>query len=246
MSETGTVQRDVLHCADCGWLVLIKKHTAVRDKYRCNLWRDMVTGEPGDCHTLRTTEAFCGKKATEFKPPTLEEMAQHKDWDPLNLPPAVAVGAPARAPTDPEYDQSAEDEGRRCPECGREVEESRRDGMLHLQCPERVACGWAAYACEVEGCAGLLARFSTRLEKIVRACNVNASHPEFPEAATKPVPLASAPGPCTWEGCQGTVALMGGKWRCSYSQAHKVPVQAEASQPCTATGANCTCGHSHP
>ena len=59
------------------------------------------------------------------------------------------------------------------------------------------------------------------------------------------VRLPPAPQVCTWDGCQGTVALMGGQWRCSYSQAHKVPVQAEASQPCTASGVNCTCGHTH-
>ncbi len=162
------------------------------------------------------------------------EMAQHKDWGPLDLPPAVAVGAPVEA----------EDEGRRCPECGREVEQSRRDGMLHLQCPERAVCGWAAFACEAEGCAGLLSRFSTRVEKVVHGCNVDGSHPEFPEAATAPVPLPPAPQVCTWDGCQGTVALMGGQWRCSYSQAHKVPgydqsaedAALDETRPCAALG----------
>ncbi len=266
MSETGTVQRDVLHCADCGWLVLIKKHAAVRDRYRCNLWRDMVTGEPGDCHTLRTTEAFCGKKATEFKPPTLEEMARQKDAvAPAEQRPGRCLGLLGVQNRDPciecgRYDCArngpdpveTDGEGRRCPECGREIEESRRDGMLHLQCPERAVCGWAAFACEVEGCAGLLARFSTRVDNIVRACTVNASHPDFPEAATKPaVETPKCPR------CHADLEVeppSGGFQRCSSTQcgwygkaegAASNP-SAETSQPCTATGANCTCGHSHP
>ncbi len=337
MSETGTVQRDVQHCVDCGWLVLIKKHAAVRDRYRCNRFRDMVTGEPGECHMLRTTEAFCGKKATEFKLPTLEEMARQKDSDaadPAETPggeffvskdldtlareqgvtgsnwkkvygamPDLPDPAEDRAmfesprtvrhssgaqhvPADPQrrcpitgkknfadcYDigefemvifkhphsglpcdcKREEEKGRRCPECGSEVEASRRRGMLHLQCPGGAGCGWAAFACEVEGCAGLLARFSTPLEKIVRACNVDGSHPDFPDVATKP---AAETSKCPW--CHADLEVeppSGGFQRCSSTQcgwygkaegAASKP-SAETSQPCTATGANCTCGHSHP
>ncbi len=290
MSETGTVQRDVNHCADCGWLVLIKKHAAVRDRYRCNRFRDMVTGEPGECHMLRTTEAFCGKKATEFKLPTLEEMARQKDSDaadPAETPggeffvskdldtlareqgvtgsnwkqvygamPDLPDPAEDRAmfesprtvrhssgaqhvPADPQrrcpvtgkknfadcYDigefemvifkhphsglpcdcKREEEKGRRCPECGREVEQSRRRGMLHLQ------CGWYGKA---EGAAPKCPRCHADLEV------------EPPSGG--------------FQRCSSTQCGWYGKAEGAASNP-----SAETSQPCTATGVNCTCGHSH-